>query len=62
MLVDFLVPRFVLDNCLRMIRKKKCLFFVEFHQDVVLEDHLVVGEKCLSYNNRKMGDAHKKLR
>ena len=50
--IDFLVHRFVLDNCLRMIIKKKKLtiiFFVEFHQDVVLEDHLVVGEKCLIY-------------
>ena len=68
--IDFFVHKFLLDNCLRIIEKEKKLmitFFVKLHQDVVLEDQLVVGEKCLIYkiqitNNPKMGDAHKKLR
>ena len=50
--IDFLVHKFPLYNCLRMIYKKKelmIIFFVYLHQDVVLGDHLVVGEKCLFY-------------
>ena len=50
--IDFFVHKFLLDNCLRIIEKEKKLmitFFVKLHQDVVLEDHLVVGEKCLIY-------------
>ena len=50
--IDFFVHKFLLDNCLRIIEKEKKVddyIFVELHQDVVLEDHLVVGEKCLFY-------------
>ena len=50
--IDFFVHKFLLDNCLRIIEKEKKLmitFFVKLHQDVVLKDHLVVGEKCLIY-------------
>ena len=51
--IDFFVHKFLLDNCLRIIEKEKKLtitFFVKLLQDVVLEDHLVVGEKCLLQN------------
>ena len=50
--IDFFVHKFLPDNCLRIIEEEKKLmitFFVKLHQDVVLEDHLVVGEKCLIY-------------
>ena len=37
------------QHCFNDLKEKKLIiiFFVELHQDVVLEYHLVAGEKCL---------------